>query len=61
MKDPKDCAHEDFATEVRVGRMLDTGKFIAEIHIHCTQCHEPFRFLGVSAGPRMGPSHDVDR
>lgn len=44
------CAHEDFGAEVRVGRMLDTGRFIAEITISCSQCQLPFRFKGVQAG-----------
>lgn len=47
---PKDCPHEDFRADVKVGRMLDSGKFIAEVTIHCTVCDEPFRFVGVPAG-----------
>lgn len=44
------CPHEEFSAQVNVNRMLDTGRFIAEIHIHCVQCGEKFRFLGVPAG-----------
>lgn len=47
---PKDCPHENFYATVNVARMLDTGKFIADIKIHCVECEEPFRFLGVPAG-----------
>lgn len=50
MIDPKDCPHEQFRAQVNVGRMLDTGKFIADIQIHCVNCEEPFRFIGLPAG-----------
>lgn len=52
---PADCQHEEFGALVSVGRMLDTGKFIAEITIRCVVCGEPFRFLGVPAG--LGWTH----
>jgi hypothetical protein len=45
-----DCAHEQFQANVKVARLEDTGKFMAEITVRCTQCDEPFRFLGVPAG-----------
>lgn len=48
--DPKDCPHEQFAAVVAVGRILDVGKFVADIRVHCTDCGEPFRFVGVPAG-----------
>lgn len=60
-KDPKDCAHEDFAANVAVARLLDTGKFVAEVTVHCTQCGEPFRFVGVPAGLRFdAPTVSID-
>ncbi len=43
---PDECAHEDFGAEVKVTRMEDTGCVIADITIKCSQCGEPFRFLG---------------
>jgi hypothetical protein len=49
-KNPADCEHPDFMANVRVGRMLDSGKFIAEIRVRCARCGEPFRFIGVPAG-----------
>jgi hypothetical protein len=48
--DPKDCPHENFDATVAVGRFLDTGRFMADISVHCTDCGEPFRFMGVPAG-----------
>lgn len=50
MTDPKTCSHEQFAAAVDVNRMEDTGRFIADVRIHCVQCGEPFRFIGVGAG-----------
>lgn len=49
---PTDCTHEAFEANVNVGRITGDGpiRFIADITIKCTQCHEPFRFLGVSSG-----------
>jgi hypothetical protein len=42
--------HKDFAAIVAVARLLDTGRFSAEIRVKCVECDEPFRFLGVGAG-----------
>lgn len=47
---PEDCPHEKFAAQVNVGRMLDSGKFMADITINCVDCGSPFRFVGLSAG-----------
>jgi hypothetical protein len=47
---PSECPHENFEAWVKVGRMLDSGKFMAEITVSCTECDEPFRFVGVEAG-----------
>ncbi|MGE0444534.1 MAG: hypothetical protein AB7P99_04845 [Vicinamibacterales bacterium] len=47
---PKACAHEEFEASVAVGRILDVGKFTAELRVKCRQCGEPFRFVGVPAG-----------
>ena len=50
LNDPKTCAHEQFVAAVDVNRMLDTGRFLADVRIKCVQCDSPFRFLGVAAG-----------
>ena len=44
------CKHEQFEAHVKVARLEDTGGFIAEITVKCTQCSTPFQFLGLQAG-----------
>ena len=48
--DLRKCAHENFAARVEVSRLTDTGCFAADVRIECSQCKEPFRFLGVPPG-----------
>ena len=61
MIEPKDCAHENFKADVKVARLLDSGKFMAEIRVVCLDCDEPFRFVGVQAGLRFdGPAVSID-
>jgi hypothetical protein len=50
MKKPHECAHEQFAAAVNVHRLLDSGKFMAEVNVRCVDCDEPFRFIGLPAG-----------
>lgn len=44
------CKHEEFFANVRVNRLEDSGRFMADIRIKCVQCNEAFRFLGLPAG-----------
>ena len=50
------CPHGDFAAFVDVARLAanDTDPSIvgyaAEVRIHCANCDEPFRFVGMPAG-----------
>lgn len=44
------CAHKDFEASVAVYRLLDTGRFSADVRIRCKECGQPFRFIGVRAG-----------
>lgn len=44
------CKHERFEANVDVNRLEDSGRFCADVRIHCGQCKEPFRFLGLPAG-----------
>lgn len=46
----KTCPHLNFRAQVDVNRMEDTGRFLAEITIHCKECNLSFRFMGVPAG-----------
>lgn len=50
-----DCQHENFAAIVETHRITDgdngpVRNFVAEIQIRCTQCNEPFHFIGPGAG-----------
>ena len=47
---PHQCTHESFRVDAKIARVLDVGKFVAEIQIRCQDCGEPFRFVGVPAG-----------
>lgn len=44
------CKHENFAANVKVARLEDSGRFMAEIRISCTECGAPFQFLGLEPG-----------
>lgn len=44
------CKHENFRANVRVARLEDTGRFIAEITVNCDQCGIPFQFMGLEPG-----------
>lgn len=44
------CKHEDFAAAVKVARLEDIGRFMAEITVKCSQCGKPFQFLGLQPG-----------
>ena len=44
------CAHENFSANVRVARLEDSGRFMAEITVKCAQCNKPFQFLGLEPG-----------
>jgi len=45
-----DCKHEDFRADIAVNRLEDSGAFVADIRIHCTQCKEPFVFPPLPVG-----------
>lgn len=47
---PEDCPHERFAATVAVGRILDVGKFVADVKVNCLDCGVAMRFKGVPAG-----------
>ena len=50
MNDPKTCEHRNFAAQVNVIRIEDTGRFIADVTITCVECDLPFEFIGPAAG-----------
>lgn len=48
-----DCKHMNFAASVKVARLEDTGRFMAEVTVKCEDCGEPFQFLGLEPGLDM--------
>lgn len=44
------CKHESFDANVRVARIEDTGRFMAEIRITCRDCLVPMQFMGLQPG-----------
>lgn len=44
------CPHMNFHTDVAVARLEDSGRFMAEIRIKCTDCGLPFQFKGLNPG-----------
>lgn len=51
---PVKCQHMRFEAKVAVARLLESGRFNAEIKIRCTECQKPFRFLGLKVGLDTG-------
>lgn len=47
------CKHERFEARVAINRMIDTGRFMADVTVKCADCHEPFHFIGVDMGLSM--------
>ena len=55
------CKHENFKANVTVNKLTDSGRFMADIRIHCNQCGEAFRVLGLPCGLDLnGAAVDVD-
>jgi len=46
----KPCTHQNFDASCRVARLEDTGRFMLEVTVHCTDCKRPFQFLGLQPG-----------
>jgi hypothetical protein len=54
------CRHTELNSQVSVHHLEDTGLFIAELEVRCTQCGIPFHFLGAPTGLSMSkPTVDV--
>lgn len=62
------CPHENFDVWAEMNRITATDEpgapvaaFMADIKVSCTDCNEPFRWIGVPAGlMRDRPSCSVD-
>lgn len=51
------CPHENFTARVEVNRLKPSDEepvdaYAADVRISCSDCGEPFRFIGVQAGLR---------
>ena len=44
------CKHMDFDAAVKVARLEDSGRFIAELRIVCKECGVPMQFMGLQPG-----------
>ena len=44
------CEHQNFDAKVRVARIEDKGRFMAEIRITCLDCGTPMQFMGLKPG-----------
>ncbi len=44
------CSHENFSANVEINRMLDTGAFLANVTVQCSDCCERFVFVGLPQG-----------
>lgn len=44
------CKHTRFDAQVRVARIEDAGRFMAEIWISCLDCGVPMQFMGLEPG-----------
>lgn len=47
---PDACKHMHFESDAAVARIEDTGRFMAEVKIRCTECNTPFQFFGMPVG-----------
>jgi hypothetical protein len=55
------CEHKDFKANVAVNRLEDSGRFMADVTIWCTECETPFEFLGLEPGLNLnGAAVSVD-
>lgn len=51
----------NFDATVRVARIEDIGRFVAEVRIRCLECGKPFQFVGLNSGFNYdGPTVSLD-
>lgn len=44
------CKHMNFDAAVKVARLEDSGRFMAELRITCMDCGVPMQFMGLQPG-----------
>lgn len=55
------CEHFNFDASVRVARLEDIGRFMAEVRIVCKDCGVPMQFMGLPTGLNFGgPTVSLD-
>lgn len=55
------CQHKNFSATVNVSRLEDSGRFMADIRVHCEECKQQFRFIGLPCGVDLnGASVSID-
>lgn len=47
------CKHMNFEASCKVARLEDSGRFMFEATVRCTECKKPFQFLGLQPGLDM--------
>jgi hypothetical protein len=45
-----ECAHLNFEASAKIARLEDSGQFMCELTVHCSDCGLPFQFLGLEPG-----------
>lgn len=56
-----DCKHEELRASVAVNRLEDSGGFMADVKVACTQCGILFHFPGYEFGFSFhGPRVSID-
>lgn len=55
------CEHKNFKAKVDINRLQDSGRFMADVRVHCADCELPFEFLGLEPGLKMqGAAVSID-
>ena len=44
------CKHNNFDATVKVARIEDSGRFMAEVQVKCADCGVPMQFMGLQPG-----------
>ncbi|KKL94431.1 hypothetical protein LCGC14_1864690 [marine sediment metagenome] len=48
-----ECKHLEFDAFVEVNRLVDSGRFSADIRVRCRDCELPFVFRGLPLGVNL--------
>ena len=55
------CQHMNFEASCKVARLEDSGRFMLEVCVRCTECGTPFQFLGLPPGLNLeGATVSID-